>query len=74
MLPSSNFRLTFCVVGFASNWLDSGMSGFIQAILVTTNTDVNDDANDDDGDDWQRKVGFMFPKLNVTLDIGRIFQ
>ena len=44
--------------------------------------DGDDDDNDDDGDhdaddgddDWQRKVDFMFPKLNVTLDIGRIFQ
>ena len=34
-----------------------------------------DDHDDDAGhDDWQRKVDFMFPKLNVTLDIGRIFQ
>ena len=36
--------------------------------------DHDDDDVDHDDDDEQRKVYFMFPKLNVTLDIGRIFQ
>ena len=42
--------------------------------LPDCDCDCDDDHDDGDEDDWQRKVDFMFPKLNVTLDIGRIFQ
>ena len=57
-----------------------GTHGALQHSLYSTHLPDcdcdHDDGGDDDADhnDWQRKVDFMFPKLNVTLDIGRIFQ
>ena len=43
-------------------------------LTMTMRLVITDGDGDGDGDEGQRKVDFMFPNLNVTLDIGRILQ